>query len=58
MVASLHFTANSLTALQEAVEADLAGLLEDTSLCAVHIRRVTIMPEDIQLARCVCGEKT
>ena len=37
-------------ALQEAVEAYLVGLFEDTNLCAIHAKRVTIMPKDIQLA--------
>ena len=37
-------------ALQEASEAYLVGLFEDTNLCAIHAKRVTIMPKDIQLA--------
>jgi len=37
--------------LQEAAEAYLVGLFEDTNLCAIHAKRVTIMPKDIQLAR-------
>jgi histone H3 len=32
-------------------EAYLLGLFEDTNLCAIHAKRVTIMPKDIQLAR-------
>ncbi|XP_021483648.1 histone H3.3A-like [Meriones unguiculatus] len=32
-------------ALQEASEAHLAGLFEDTSLCALHAKRVTIVPK-------------
>ena len=42
--------------LQEAAEAYLVGLLEDTNLCAIHAKRVTIMPKDIQLAWSICGE--
>jgi histone H3 len=38
-------------ALPEASEAYLVGLFEDTNLCAIHAKRVTIMPKDIQLAR-------
>ncbi|KAK2703346.1 hypothetical protein QYM36_018139 [Artemia franciscana] len=38
-------------ALQEASEAYLVGLFEDTNLCAIHAKRVTIMPKDIQIAR-------
>ena len=44
-------------ALQEAAEAYLVGLFEDTNLCAIHSKRVTIMPKDIQLARRIRGER-
>ena len=30
---------------------------EDTNLCAIHAKRVTIMPKDIQLARRIRGER-
>ena len=33
--------------LQEASEAYLVGLFEDTNLCAIHAKRVTIMPKDV-----------
>jgi len=49
---------NALLALQEATEAYLVGLMEDTNLCALHAKRVTIMPRDIQLARRMRGEPT
>ncbi len=42
-------------ALQEAAEAHLVGLFEDCNLCAVHAKRVTIMPKDLQLARRIRG---
>ena len=42
---------------QEAAEAYLVGLLDDANLCAIHARRVTIMPKDIQLARRIRGER-
>jgi histone H3 len=32
-------------------------LFEDTNLCAIHAKRVTIMPKDIQLARRIRGER-
>ncbi|CAL4059868.1 unnamed protein product, partial [Meganyctiphanes norvegica] len=51
----LRFKVNALGALQEAAEAYLIGLFEDTNLCAIHAKRVTIMPKDIQLARRVRG---
>ena len=38
-------------ALQEAGEAFLVGLLEQANLCTIHVKCVTIMPNDIQLAR-------
>ena len=33
-----------------AAEAYLVGLLEDSNLCAIHAKSVTIMPRDMQLA--------
>ena len=47
----LRFQSSAVVALQEASEAYLVGLFEDTNLCAIHAKRVTIMPKDIQLAR-------
>nr|GEV39462.1 histone H3.2-like [Tanacetum cinerariifolium] len=41
----------------EASEAYLVGLFEDTNLCAIHAKRVTIMPKDMQLARRIRGER-
>ncbi len=46
----MHYQATALAASQEATEAYLIGLLEDTNLCAIHARRVTIMPKDLQLS--------
>jgi histone H3 len=53
----LRFQASAVLALQEATEAYLVGLFEDTNLCAIHAKRVTIMPKDMQLARRIRGEK-
>ena len=47
----VHFQAAAFGALQEASEAYLVGLLEDSNLCAIHSGCVTIIPKDIQLAR-------
>ena len=47
----LRFQAAAIGALQEAAEAYLVGLFEDTNLCAIHARTVTIMPKDLKLAR-------
>lgn len=53
----LRLQSHALAALQEASEAYLVGLFEDTNLCAIHAKRVTIMPKDIQLARRIRGER-
>ena len=54
----LRFQAKAVSALQEASEAYLVGLMEDTNLAAIHAKRVTIMPKDIQLARRIRGERS
>ncbi|KAK1883384.1 histone H3 [Dissostichus eleginoides] len=53
----LRFQSSAVMALQESSEAYLVGLFEDTNLCAIHAKRVTIMPKDIQLARRIRGER-
>ncbi|RXG70756.1 histone H3.2 [Armadillidium vulgare] len=53
----LRFHSSESMALQEASEAYLVGLIEDTNLCYIHAKRVTIMPKDIQLARRIRGER-
>jgi histone H3 len=53
----LRFQSTALLALQEASEAYLVGLFEDTQLCAIHAKRCTIMPKDMQLARRIRGER-
>ena len=52
----LRFQSAAVGCLQEAAEAYLVGLFEDTNLCAIHAKRKTIMPKDIQLARRLRGE--
>lgn len=65
----LRFQSAALAALQEAVEAYLVSLFEgiapmfpslipDTNLCAIHGKRVTVMPKDMQLARRLRGERS
>lgn len=54
---NIRFQAAAVAALQEAAEAYLVGLFEDTNLCAIHAGRVTIMPRDMQLARRIRGER-
>jgi histone H3 len=51
----IRFQSSALLALQEAAEAYLVTLFEDTNLCALHAKRVTIMPKDMQLARRIRG---
>ncbi len=52
----LRFQSVAIMALQDAVESYLVGLFEDTNLCAIHAKRVTIMPKDMKLARRIRGE--
>ena len=51
----LRFQSSALNALQEAAEAYLVDLFQDTNLCAIHAKRVTIMPKDMMLARRIRG---
>jgi histone H3 len=53
----VKFQSTALLALQEASEAYLVGLFEDTNLAAIHAKRVTILPKDMQLARRIRGER-
>lgn len=50
-----RWQATAILALQEAAEAHLIGLFEDTNLCAIHGKRVTIMPKDMHLALRIRG---
>jgi histone H3-like centromeric protein A len=52
---TLRWQSLAILALQEATEAFLVHLFEDTNLCAIHAKRVTIMQKDIQLARRIRG---
>lgn len=52
-----RFQSQALLALQEASEAYLVGLFEDTNLAAIHAKRVTIMKKDLQLAVRIRGER-
>ena len=52
----LRFQGAAILCLQEAAEAYLVKLFEDTNLCAIHAKRVTIVPKDLHLARHICGE--
>ena len=52
----LRFQSSAILALQESSEAYLVGVFEDTNLCAIHAKRVTIQPKDMVLARRIRGE--
>ncbi len=54
--ADLRFQASAIMALQEATEAYMVSMFEDSNLCAIHGKRVTIMPRDMQLARRIRGD--
>eukprot|EP00092_Neocalanus_flemingeri_P026229 GFUD01028430.1.p1 GENE.GFUD01028430.1~~GFUD01028430.1.p1 ORF type:complete len:179 (-),score=36.53 GFUD01028430.1:127-663(-) len=54
--ANMRFQSAAIMALQEAAEAYLVTLFEDTVLCAIHAKRVTVMPKDMNLARRIRGE--
>ncbi len=53
-----RFQSHAIAALQEASEAYLISLFEDVNLCAIHAKRVTIFPKDMQLARRIRGERS
>ena len=52
---SFRWQSTALQALQEAAEAYMVHLFEDTNLLAIHAKRVTIMQKDLQLARRIRG---
>ena len=53
----IRFQSTAILALQEALEAYIVGLYEHANLSAIHAKRVTIKPKDIQLARRIRGER-
>lgn len=55
--ADIRWQSSAILALQEAAEAYLVYLFEDANLCAIHAKRVTIMPKDVQLARRIRGQE-
>ena len=52
----LRFQSAAINALQEDAEAYLVTLFEDSFLCTIHAKRVTLMPQDMALARRIRGE--
>ena len=52
----MQLTPATILAIQEAAEAFLISLFEDTNLCAIHAKCVTIMPKDMKLALRIQGD--
>lgn len=48
---------SAVIALREASEIYLVGLFAAANLCTIHDKRITVMPKDMQLARCIRGER-
>ena len=52
----LHFRAQTFLALQDAAEAYLTDLFEETQLCACHAKRIGIQAKDMKLALRLRGD--
>ena len=52
----LRWTRGAIEAIHEGAESYMISLLEDANLLAIHARRITVQPRDIQLARRIRGE--
>ena len=57
IVPGFRVSNDAVNALQEAAEAYMVSIFEDSTLCAIHAKRVTIMVKDMQLARRLRGER-
>ena len=53
--ADARFQAPALACLHESLEAYLTGIFEDANACAVHARRVTVLPRDLYLVDRIRG---
>lgn len=54
---NMRFQASAVLALQTAAEAYLVDVFQDSYLCAIHAKRVTLMVKDTQLALRIRGDK-
>jgi len=52
----LRFQSQALMAIQESAEAYLVGIFEDSNLCCIHAKRVTVAKKDMDLARRIRGD--
>lgn len=55
---NVRFQTTALAAVQEAAEAFIVNQMEETNLCAIHAKRVTIQPKDMDLALKIGGHLT
>ena len=46
----------AVEALQEAAEYYITNLFDDAHLCALHAKRITLQPKDMQLTMRIRGE--
>ena len=46
----LRFQSSAIGALQEGMEAYATSVFDDANLCAIHAKRITLMPKDVKLA--------
>ena len=51
-----YIQASAVLALHEAAESYLIHIMEDTIMCTIHAKWVTILPKDMQLVRQIWGE--
>lgn len=51
----LRISSDALLALQKATEAYIVSMFEDTNICAIYAKRVTVLPRDMQLVRRIRG---
>ena len=53
----MRWAKGAIEAIHKAAENYLVSLLTDANILAIHARRVTVQPSDIQLARRIRGNK-
>ena len=56
--ADLCFQSNAILAMEEAAEYYLVSLFEDSNLCCIDVKCVTIIPKDLQLVHQIRGERS
>lgn len=52
---NFRWTSDAVTVMQAAAEDYLVGLFEDSYLCSIHCKRMTLLSKDLQLARRIRG---